>query len=132
MKKSGGGGDWGLYLLRCGDGTLYTGVARDIRARLRRHREGKGGAYTRSHLPVRLVYQESGLTRSQALIREARIKRWDRKKKLALTRTRIPAKGARPARETTWGPTPNSAASLALRLNRSYLIRKQKRAVLER
>src|SRR4051812_32019030 len=67
--------DWSVYILRCGDGSLYTGVAKDVSARLKQHQSGRGAAYTRTHLPVGLVYQENGLTRSGALIREAFLKR---------------------------------------------------------
>ena len=73
--------DWSVYILRCGDGTLYTGVAKDVSARLEKHRAGKGAAYTRTHLPVELIYQENNLSRSMALVREAAIKRLPRQKK---------------------------------------------------
>ncbi len=67
---------WFLYLLRCRDGSLYTGVTTDVPRRLRQHEHGKGGAYTRSRLPVRLLYQENHSDRSSALRREAQIKGW--------------------------------------------------------
>ena len=73
--KTEGTKDWNVYILRCGDGTLYTGVAKDVNTRLCQHQKGKGAAYTRTHLPVTLVYEEPRLTRSEALIREAQIKR---------------------------------------------------------
>lgn len=73
--------DWNVYILRCGDETLYTGVAKNVSARLSQHQKGKGAAYTRTHLPVRLVYEEKKMTRSGALIREAAIKRLPRSKK---------------------------------------------------
>ncbi|MFH1619900.1 MAG: GIY-YIG nuclease family protein [bacterium] len=73
--------DWPVYILRCGDGTLYTGIAKDVAARIKRHSEGKGAAYTRTHLPVKLLFQQEGLTRSKALIREAQIKAMPRSKK---------------------------------------------------
>ncbi|HXF94804.1 MAG TPA: GIY-YIG nuclease family protein [Gemmatimonadales bacterium] len=75
---------WVVYLLRCGDGSLYTGVTRDLPHRLAVHRAGRGGAYTRSRLPVRLVYCESQRDRGAALRREAAIKRLSRRAKLAL------------------------------------------------
>jgi len=74
MKPS-GDKEWNVYVLRCGDGTLYTGVAKNVTARLEQHQEGKGAAYTRTHLPVQLVYEEAGFTHSEALVREARIKK---------------------------------------------------------
>jgi predicted GIY-YIG superfamily endonuclease len=80
MKRK-GRKDWTVYILRCGDGSLYTGIAKDVQARVKQHSEGRGAAYTRTRLPVELLYQEGGLTRSQALIREAQIKKMPRSKK---------------------------------------------------
>jgi predicted GIY-YIG superfamily endonuclease len=79
--KSKGPREWSVYILRCGDGSLYTGIAKDVDARLKSHQGGKGAAYTRTHLPVILLYQEKPVTRSRALIREAAIKRLPRPKK---------------------------------------------------
>ena len=75
---------WYVYLLRCGDGTLYTGATDDVARRLAAHQRGKGAKYTRSRLPVELVYQETCPDRSAALRREAAIKRMTRAQKLAL------------------------------------------------
>ena len=86
--KGGGEKDWSVYMLRCGDGSLYTGIAKDVEVRLKRHNAGKGAAYTRSHLPVKLVYQEALFTRSQALIREAQVKRLPRARKEKLLKIR--------------------------------------------
>ncbi len=61
-------------MARCADGTLYTGIAKDVEARIRKHNSGLGGAYTRSRAPVSLRYREQGFTRSKALSREAGIK----------------------------------------------------------
>jgi len=83
MKKR-GKREWSVYILRCGDESLYTGIAKDVLARLATHQKGKGAAYTRTHLPVELIYQENRLTRSAALIREAAIKLLPRTKKQAL------------------------------------------------
>ena len=80
MKKK-GRKDWTVYILRCGDGSLYTGIAKDVQARLKQHTEGRGAAYTRSRLPITLLYQQDGLTHSKALIREAQIKAMSRSKK---------------------------------------------------
>jgi predicted GIY-YIG superfamily endonuclease len=66
--------EWSVYMLRCGDGSLYTGIAKNVEARFAQHRCGKGAAYTRTHLPVELIYQEGRFTRSRALIREAILK----------------------------------------------------------
>ncbi|MFH2202808.1 MAG: GIY-YIG nuclease family protein [Elusimicrobiota bacterium] len=82
--KPGAKKEYSVYILTCAGGTLYTGIAKDVRARLKQHRAGKGAAYTRTHLPVRLVYQEDGFTRSEALVREARIKAFPVQKKRAL------------------------------------------------
>jgi putative endonuclease len=73
--------EWSVYMLRCGDGSLYTGIAKDPAQRLVKHQSGQGAAYTRTHLPVTKVYQEDGFTRSQALIREAQLKRLPRIRK---------------------------------------------------
>ncbi|MCI9644440.1 MAG: GIY-YIG nuclease family protein [Oscillibacter sp.] len=75
---------WTVYILRCGDGTLYTGCTNDLPRRLEAHRSGRGAKYTRSRLPVALAYQEEAADKSAALRREAAIKRLDRWKKLAL------------------------------------------------
>ena len=75
---------WTVYILRCGDGTLYTGCTNDLPRRLAAHRAGKGAKYTRGRGPLELVYQEQAPDKSAALRREAAIKRLDRRKKLAL------------------------------------------------
>ena len=73
-----------VYILRCGDGTLYTGCTNDLARRLKAHSAGKGAKYTRSRLPVELVYAEAAADKSQALRREAAIKALTRTEKLAL------------------------------------------------
>lgn len=73
-----------VYILRCADGTLYTGCTNDLARRLRTHSAGKGAKYTRARLPVELVYTEPALDKSQALRREAAIKALSRGEKLAL------------------------------------------------
>ncbi len=80
MKES-GRKEWAVYILRCADASLYTGIAKDVQARLNQHNERRGAAYTRTRLPVTLVYQQEGLTHSKALIREAQIKAMSRSKK---------------------------------------------------
>ncbi len=80
MKRK-GQKDWTVYILRCGDGSLYTGIAKDVQARVKQHNDGRGATYTRTRLPVELLYQQEGMTRSQALIREAEIKAMSRAKK---------------------------------------------------
>ncbi len=73
-----------MYVLRCGDGSLYTGITNHLARRLAAHRAGTASRYTRSRRPVRLVYQERRRTRSAALRREAAIKRLPRAAKLEL------------------------------------------------
>ena len=71
-------------MLRCGDGSLYTGYTDDVERRLAVHQSGKGAKYTRSRLPVELAYYEALPEKSAALRREAAIKKLPREKKLAL------------------------------------------------
>ena len=73
-----------VYMLRCGDGSLYTGSTGDVPRRVKVHQSGKGAKYTRSRLPVELVYQEELPDRSAALRREAAMKKLTRGQKLAL------------------------------------------------
>jgi putative endonuclease len=83
--------DWCVYMLRCCDGSLYTGATNDLAQRLQVHRSGRGAAYTRSRLPVRLVYAEPAADRSAALRREWALKKLTRSEKVALVRQRPPA-----------------------------------------
>ena len=66
--------NWYVYILRCGDGTLYTGITTDVQRRLQMHRSGKGAKYTRGRQPLELVYRETCEDHSQALKREWQIK----------------------------------------------------------
>lgn len=72
---------WKLYILRCGDGTLYTGITTNVEARLEVHRSGKGAKYTRGRGPLELVYSEECGTHSDALKREFAIKALPREEK---------------------------------------------------
>ena len=72
---------WYVYILRCGDGTFYTGSTDDVERRLAVHRSGKGAKYTRGRGPLELVYQEALPDRSSALRREAAIKKLTRAQK---------------------------------------------------
>ena len=72
---------WQLYLLRCGDGTLYTGIALDAQKRLLAHQRGKGAKYTRGRGPLKLVYTETCANHSDALKRELEIKAMTREEK---------------------------------------------------
>jgi len=78
-----------VYILRCADRTLYTGIARDLAVRVAQHNAGKGAKYTRPRLPVRVVYQEGPLTLTRALRREYQLKQLPRAKKIALVRGRL-------------------------------------------
>lgn len=75
---------WFVYMLQCADGTLYTGVAKDMERRLAQHNAGRGAKYTRSRVPVTLYYKEQCGDRGGALRREAAIRRLTRREKLAL------------------------------------------------
>lgn len=75
---------WGVYILRCEDGSLYTGMTNRLAARLDRHLAGKASRYTRGRLPVELIYWEVQTDKVQALRREYAIKRMTRVQKLAL------------------------------------------------
>jgi putative endonuclease len=72
---------WLVYLLRCSDGSLYTGITNDLPKRLKAHAAGKASRYTRSRLPVKLAYSEPQRSKSAALKREAAIKRLRRAEK---------------------------------------------------
>lgn len=76
--------NWHVYILRCGDGTLYTGIAADLERRLGEHQRGVAAKYTRSRGPLALAYQEAQPDRSHALKREAALRRLGREGKLAL------------------------------------------------
>ncbi len=73
-----------VYILRCGDGSLYTGWTNDLARRLAAHQSGRGAKYTRSRLPVELVYWERYATREEAMAREWAVKQLTRPQKLAL------------------------------------------------
>ncbi|MCL5994423.1 MAG: GIY-YIG nuclease family protein [Chloroflexi bacterium] len=73
-----------VYILRCGDGSLYTGIARDVQSRLKLHQAGKGAKYTATHLPVDLIWAREVPTWAEAMREERRIKRLSRAKKLLL------------------------------------------------
>lgn len=75
-----------VYLLRCGDDTIYTGITTDVKRRLAEHKNGTGGHYTRAKGAVRILYSEKHKDRSSASKREAEIKKWPRAKKLGLAK----------------------------------------------
>lgn len=79
-----------VYILRCADNTLYTGVSNDIERRLAVHNRGRGAKYTRGRLPVEAIYREACGDRSAALCRERQIKRLTRNEKLLLIAGTLP------------------------------------------
>lgn len=81
---------WHVYVARCGDGSLYAGIAKDPSERLKLHNSGKGSRYVRSKGPAELVFAEPCRTRSTALKRELEIKALSRQDKLALIASRMP------------------------------------------
>ena len=92
-----------VYIVRCADGTLYTGYARDPHARERVHNRGRGARYTAGRRPVSLVYSEAFESRGAALSREHQVKRWTRAKKeavIAAHRSDRARRGGRPSIET--------------------------------
>lgn len=89
-----------VYILRCGDGSLYTGWTNDLPRRLAAHQQGKGGKYTRSHLPVALAYREALATPEEARKREWALKQLSRREKLALIAAGAPGEQGAPPEET--------------------------------
>jgi predicted GIY-YIG superfamily endonuclease len=80
---------WFVYMVRCADGSLYTGIARDVARRFEQHNKGTASRYTRSRRPVELVYHEAQSGQSAALKREAAIKALDRREKLKMARRKL-------------------------------------------
>lgn len=70
-----------IYIARCADGTLYTGYCKDLMEREVKHNAGEGAKYTRNKRPVKIIYSESFVNRSEAMKREAEIKSWPLQKK---------------------------------------------------
>ena len=121
---------WVVYILRCADGSLYTGMTNDLSRRLERHAAGKAAAYTRSRLPVKLVFEQGARNLSSALRKEAALKRLSRKEKLTLVAQRasaLPAGGgtarsaihARTSRRSTGIGTAPLASSASWKARRS-------------
>jgi len=77
-------GGWFVYMLRCADGSLYTGITNNLQRRCKQHNAGQASRYTRSRLPTELIYREEHASRSAALKREAAIKALPRRRKAAL------------------------------------------------
>lgn len=81
-------GNWVVYMLRCADGSLYTGITNNFPRRLAQHQSGVASRYTRTRLPVEPVYRETAADRGAATRRELALKALSRKAKLALVRLR--------------------------------------------
>lgn len=77
---------WFLYMLRCSDGSLYTGVTNNLERRLTMHNKGTASRYTRTRLPVEMLYHETCASRTQAMVRECAVKAFSRKQKDELIR----------------------------------------------
>lgn len=78
-----------VYILRCGDDSLYTGITTDVARRFAEHKSGKGSRYAAARKAKKIVYVELHSDRSSALKREAEIKKWPRAKKLVLTKSPV-------------------------------------------
>jgi putative endonuclease len=89
------GKKWSLYILKCCDGSFYTGITNDLERRFKMHQAGKASRYTRSRGPVEMLYSEACGDRSSALIRECEVKEWPRAKKEALTKSGNGKRGTR-------------------------------------
>jgi len=73
-----------IYIIQCQDGSLYTGIARDLTKRYQQHCEGTGARYTKAHPPKKIIYTEKKRNRSNALKREAEIKKLSHEEKISL------------------------------------------------
>lgn len=85
-----------VYILMCRDGTFYTGYTKDIEARMKLHKQGRGAKYMRTHQPKKIVYLEEFENRNQAMKREREIKRLTHTEKLKLTGLRAKKKVTEP------------------------------------
>ncbi|HEX8931834.1 MAG TPA: GIY-YIG nuclease family protein [Patescibacteria group bacterium] len=73
---------WFVYIILCADNSLYTGFSNHPEKRFRQHAEGKGAKYTKTHQPIKIIYEEQFTTKIEALKRESEIKSWPRSKKI--------------------------------------------------
>ena len=78
-----------MYILLCSDRSFYTGISDNPRQRFLDHKNGKGGRYTRSHKPTKIIYLEKLSSKSEALKREGQIKGWNREKKVKILNLKI-------------------------------------------
>ena len=79
---------WFVYILKCIDGSFYTGATNDLEKRFKAHKSGKGGRYTRSHIPKKIVFSEKCGNKIIALRKEREIKSWPRKKKIKFIKSK--------------------------------------------
>ena len=92
--------EWSLYIAECGDGTYYTGIAKDVEKRIDTHNSGKGSKYTAAHGPVKLIFQEPQGNYSAALRREYQVKTLSKERKIKLIAGEKLPKPAKKARMT--------------------------------
>jgi len=78
---------WFVYILLCSDNSYYIGISNNVQSRFIQHQNGKGGAYTRSHRPIKIVYQEQYLDKSTALKRESQLKKLTKAEKKNLVKS---------------------------------------------
>ena len=77
---------WYVYMVKCKDGSIYTGISNDVEDRVKEHNSGQGAKYTASRKPVHLIFQEKHRDKVSAMKREIRIKSWSKVRKEALSR----------------------------------------------
>lgn len=80
---------WNVYILLCADNSLYTGISNNLEQRFVEHKNGKGGHYTSTHKPIKIIYTEKLPGKSDALKRERQIKSWSRQKKIMILKLRF-------------------------------------------
>ena len=78
--------NWVVYMLKCNDSSIYTGISNNLKRRLDTHTKGNGSKYVRTRLPFKLIYTEECLNRSKAIKREIEIKKLDKKNKELLVK----------------------------------------------
>lgn len=78
-----------VYIIRCGDGSLYTGYTKDLDSRMKLHADGKGARYTKMHKPKKLVHVEEFSSRSEAMKREKKVKKLSHREKLQLVNSKV-------------------------------------------
>ena len=79
--------NWVVYMLKCNDSSIYTGISNNLNRRLDTHAKGNGSKYVRARLPFKLIYTEDCISRSKAIKREIEIKKLDKKNKELLVKS---------------------------------------------